>query len=175
MTLYDDEFDITLGIQPTRPELEYRNNKKNNRQSTRKRKIQTPHKKLPNTKNVENEKNLIMLKQKIDILENDINEWANTLDSHDPQKEWQLIKDVKPDNTTPEQTITNANPVKELEDRLKAMSMNAHLLDSTSKTLLELSRIKLDKLRRAYYDTAKNEKKQIESTRLLRGLASSLN
>lgn len=175
LTLYDDEFDITLGIQPTRPELEYRNNKKNNRQSTRKRKIQTPHKKLPNTKNVENEKNLIMLKQKIDILENDINEWANTLDSHDPQKEWQLIKDVKPDNTTPEQTITNANPVKELEDRLKAMSMNAHLLDSTSKTLLELSRIKLDKLRRAYYDTAKNEKKQIESTRLLRGLASSLN
>lgn len=174
----DEEYDVTLAIQPTRPERQ--NRKKLNRtkpSSGRKRKIAAPQFRLPNSKNVENEKNLVMLKEKISRLEKEIEDWAVTLDSYDPHKEWEAIKEIETDSVNGvEDSIVLAEDevANSLQERLYCLSSNAHLLDSTSQALLESLKLKIDKLSRGCTTNEEIEKKSMDSRQLLRGLAHAL-
>lgn len=175
----DEDYDVTLAIQPTRPELQSRkviNRSKG--KNKRKRRAVAPQFKLPNTKNVENEKNLVMLKEKISRLEKEINDWAVTLDSYDPQQEWKAIREINVDAMSKEEEtpmiLDQHKIANSLLERLNCLSNNSHLLNSTSRVLLESLRLKVDKLSRVCSANEEIEKKSLDSRQLLRGLAHTL-
>ncbi|KAL3233600.1 Kinetochore-associated protein DSN1 [Nakaseomyces bracarensis] len=174
----EEDFDVTLAIQPTRPELENRKKLHRSRgNNLRKRKIIAPQFRLPNSKNVENEKNLQMLKEKISRLEKEIDDWASTLDSYDAHEDWDRIRNVKTD-PVPKDVSTGIEIEKvgtSLHERIYCLSSNAHLLDSTSRALLESLKLKIDKLSRVCYINDAIEKKSLDTRQLLQGLASTLN
>lgn len=142
-----------------------------------KRKLKEGQKLLPNSKNVENERNLALLQEKVDKIKNEINDWAATLDKQNPTAEWTSSLPTEETVTTTEEDI-NTTTVTELQDELAArvdkLYFYSHLLKSHSDAFQQISTHKLNKLSSNFNKITETDNQDMDPKLLLRGLSESL-
>ncbi|CCF55707.1 hypothetical protein KAFR_0A02710 [Kazachstania africana CBS 2517] len=139
---------------------------------------------LPNPKNVENENNLTILTEKVQRLKEGFAQWAKALDQQDPTQEWQGIDEIRKaelkllSRVGQNHNETQKGKISELEEdivkRINRMHIHAHLLNSHSNTLCELTGKKLNAVSQAVIENENITNKHTNPKRLLRGLSDSL-
>ncbi|CCK71694.1 MIND complex subunit DSN1 KNAG_0H02790 [Huiozyma naganishii CBS 8797] len=111
---------------------------------------------LLNPKNVENEKNLKVLVEKVDKLQAELEEWKILLDEQEPAKEWEEFsirsenerKRCEEEGVQVEVDTSILDDLKrDVENCLDRLSVHAHLFDSHSKMLLSTTVKKLNILK----------------------------
>ncbi|AQZ13267.1 DSN1 (YIR010W) [Zygosaccharomyces parabailii] len=135
---------------------------------------------MPNVKNVENEKNLADLQAKIEAIRKEIKEWAELLDAQNPGSEWDdlrrlslenykipISQELKKDNDN-----YGASFQQELDERVNKLQLNTHLLESSENALSQLSQRKIDLLSGDFVSATNAAK--VDAKTLLRGLSGSL-
>lgn len=137
--------------------------------------------KIPNEKNLQNSKNLIMLQEKISAIRTEIDQWRKELDQSDPQPEWSKLKQRVADTDIP--NPINKEPRLEEIKKKATMKMDSfhemsHLLNSHSKLLVQTTEKKLEKMSRCIITStstkADDSARKASTKQLLRGLSKAL-
>lgn len=131
---------------------------------------------MPNVKNVENQKNLADLESKIKSIREEINDWANALDSQTIESEWSQIRRITiphdEQNEEQEALQDDSFTYEDLVQRIDKLKLHTHLLESHADTLSQISNKKIDLLSRDFVKI--NLSRQIGAKGLLKGLSNSL-
>lgn len=133
--------------------------------------------KVPNSKNVENEKNLKTLQDRVKHLKDEMDSWAKALGRQKPEAEWEKIESqFTPVNQGHE---AHDEPMKpdishDLTRRLDRLQAHSHLLNSSSKALSVLLKLRRDKLAQSLAATVRNNAHQFDSKSFLKTLSESL-
>lgn len=135
--------------------------------------------KIPNSKNVQNEKNLEALESRIKDIKEEIESWAQVLSAQQPEAEWEAIdKDVSRMSLVPSKVEatdhTMDNIQEDLIQRLDRLQIHSHLLGSSSQALSLLIRDRHDKLSQDFASIIKHNGPEIDPKALLKGLSKSI-
>lgn len=136
---------------------------------------------LPNSKNVENTKNLSILTSKVNAIKNEVKEWAVTLDTSRPDLEWQELtsfssQPLEPLSDTEEPDLAIADVETKLETKVDELRYQSHILNSHSLALNEITNSKVNKLnietmRKISSETDDDHSQVINPQQLLKGLS----
>lgn len=131
--------------------------------------------KIPNVKNLENEKNLIILQANIIKLKDEVEGWSPVLDIQKPQMEWKDLQSSSIFDIVADQTAIDESSLDHIKDALvqsmDKLQLHSHLLHSSSKVLSQITAKKLDDLSKNFGTKVQN---QLDSKVLLRELSKSL-
>nr|API64779.1 Dsn1p [Saccharomyces mikatae] len=164
-------------------EMDYSEMQRSSRKFNERRKtvLKDPKKLLPNSKNVENTKNLTLLTDKVNAIKNEVKEWAITLDTSRPDLEWQELTLLSPQpheiiSDTEESDIVIADMEEKLQTKVDELRYQSHMLNSHSSALNEITASKVNKLNRETIRKISNEtddvhSQVIDSQQLLKGLS----
>ncbi|CCE94131.1 MIND complex subunit DSN1 TDEL_0H02720 [Torulaspora delbrueckii] len=133
-------------------------------------------KKVPNSKNVENEKNLKILESRVKNLKDEIESWAQVLGKQKPEAEWEVIDKQfsLPNQDMAIDEVATTNVSQDLTRRLDRLQVHSHLLDSSSKAFFVLLKARRDKLTQSFAATVRDNTQQIDSKSILKSLSKSL-
>lgn len=133
-------------------------------------------KKVPNSKNVENEKNLKILESRVKNLKDEIESWAQVLGKQKPEAEWEVIDKQfsLPNQDMAIDEVATKNVSQDLTRRLDRLQVHSHLLDSSSKAFSVLLKARRDKLTQSFAATVRDNTQQIDSKSILKSLSKSL-
>lgn len=133
-------------------------------------------KKVPNSKNVENEKNLKILESRVKNLKDEIESWAQVLGKQKPEAEWEVIDKQfsLPNQDMAIDEVATTNVSQDLTRRLDRLQVHSHLLDSSSKAFSVLLKARRDKLTQSFAATVRDNTQQIDSKSILKSLSKSL-
>ncbi|QLL32255.1 hypothetical protein HG536_0C04240 [Torulaspora globosa] len=135
--------------------------------------------KIPNSKNVQNEKNLEALESRIKDIKEEVQSWAQVLSAQWPEAEWKAIdtevssmSPVPPQGEATELTVDKIQ--EDLIQRLDRLQIHSHLLGSSSQALSLLIKDRQDKLSQDFTSTIKHNGPEIDPKALLKGLSKSI-
>ncbi|CAI4392185.1 CFA_G0027220.mRNA.1.CDS.1 [Saccharomyces cerevisiae] len=164
-------------------EVDYSEIQRSRRKFSERRKAlpKEPKKLLPNSKNVENTKNLSILTSKVNAIKNEVKEWAVTLDTSRPDLEWQELtsfssQPLEPLSDTEEPDLAIADVETKLETKVDELRYQSHILNSHSLALNEITNSKVNKLnietmRKISSETDDDHSQVINPQQLLKGLS----
>ena len=139
---------------------------------------------LPNSKNVKNEQNLIILQDKVNVLKAELDNWVQILEARNSDTEWGRIEELHSNGHGYEQEV--ARDVKHIEvpstqelsgdlsGRLGSLRVHTHLLKSNVSALTLLTKAKTGMLAKEIVLSESGVKTPSERKQLLRGLSTLL-
>ncbi|SMN21160.1 similar to Saccharomyces cerevisiae YIR010W DSN1 Essential component of the MIND kinetochore complex (Mtw1p Including Nnf1p-Nsl1p-Dsn1p) [Maudiozyma saulgeensis] len=142
---------------------------------------------LPNSKNIKNEQNLLILTEKIEKLKNELHDWITVLDNNDLEKDIQekinpidiqverepIQKELEIDSSL-HHLLSTEDLEKDLISRMNKLQVHTHLIKSHSKTLSKTTTKKIKLLTNEFKKREKSKENTINSKQLLRGLSDTL-
>lgn len=142
------------------------------------RKFNAKRVKIPNSKNVSNEKNLQSLQGRILDIQHEIEDWAQVLDNTNVGTEWEKFSRQSPNSPVDNEVINEKPRVddieRELSTKMDHLYIHSHLLQSSSSAISQLSTHKLNKLSQKFLWKVNDDVEQINAKTLLIGLSKSL-
>ena len=139
---------------------------------------------LPNSKNVKNEQNLIILQDKVNTLKEELDSWVRILGARNPDTEWGRIEELHSNRHGYEQEV--ARDIKRIEvpsteelssdlsERLGSLRVHTHLLKSNVDALTLLTKAKTDMLAKELVFPENGVETPSKRKQLLRGLSALL-
>ena len=142
---------------------------------------------LPNSKNIKNEQNLMILTGKVENLKKELQDWIDILDNQNIQEDIRndlklLHTDVDTESvgreleekTSVPHLLSTADLEKDLVDRMNKLQVHTHLIKSHSDLLRDITSKRIKQLSNEFKKREKPKGEIVDSKLLLRGLSESL-
>ena len=142
---------------------------------------------LPNSKNIKNEQNLLILTEKVEKLTNELNDWITVLDNKDLEEHIRgkiNTKDIQLEREPIQRELeSNSSLVhmlsiddieKDLVSRMNKLQVHTHLIKAHSNILSKTTTNKIKLLTNEFRNREKPKGDGIDSKQLLRGLSETL-
>ncbi|KAG0667450.1 hypothetical protein C6P45_005503 [Maudiozyma exigua] len=142
---------------------------------------------LPNSKNIKNEQNLMILTEKVENLKKELQNWIDILDNHNIQEDIRndlksLQTDVDTESvereleekSTLSHLLSTEDLEKDLVKRMNKLQVHTHLIKSHSDLLKTSTSDRIKQLSNEFKRRENPRGKTVDSKRLLRGLSESL-
>lgn len=142
---------------------------------------------LPNSKNIKNEQNLVLLQEKVAKLKRELADWVGVLDNQNLKDEWTELTQAQ--NRLSEESASKKEGVpaddmaglltvsdleKDLAERMSNLRVHAHLISTHSDMLAKTTTWKQDVLSREVSLREERASQEVNSKQLLRGLSDAL-
>lgn len=142
---------------------------------------------LPNSKNIKNEQNLMILTEKVDSLKKELKDWIDILDNHNIQEDMrndlkslhtdvdtEAIERELEEKTSVPHFLSTEDLEKDLVNRMNKLQLHTHLIKSHSDLLRDTTSNRVKQLLNEFRRREKPKGETVDSKLLLRELSESL-